>query len=77
MSVARAVPPTPTPTVRAPPPDARGDAAPRKLLQINFDRNHPAPEYQPPDHSWGASFPGKQKPSTQLTLFAVGVKKSE
>ena len=75
MSVARAVPPTPPPPARAP-PDARGDAAPRKMLQINFDRRHPAPEYQPPDHSWGDSFPGKQKPSTQLTLFAVGVKKS-
>ena len=31
--------------------------------------------YVQPDHSWGESFPGKQSPTTQLSLFESGVVK--
>ena len=59
------------------PPTVETERAFQKLLRINYDVHHPAPEYTPPDHSYGASFPGKQRPSTQLTLFSVGVKRGE
>ena len=32
-------------------------------------------EYLPPDHRWGESFPGKQSPTVQLSLFEAGVKR--
>ena len=31
--------------------------------------------YVPPDHRWGESFPGKQSPTLQLSLFEAGVKR--
>jgi len=30
-------------------------------------------EFVPPDHRWGESFPGRQAPTTQLSLFEAGV----
>jgi len=30
-------------------------------------------EFVPPDHSWGEQFPGRQAPTTQLSLFEAGV----
>jgi hypothetical protein len=30
-------------------------------------------EFVPPDHRWGESFPGRQTPTTQLSLFESGV----
>ena len=45
------------------------------LLCISYDSHAPVPEYKAPDHSYGESFPGKQRSSTQLTLFSVGVKR--
>lgn len=56
-------------------PAVAAERAFQKLLQINYDVHHPVPVYTPPDHSWGEKFPGKQRSSTQLTLFSVGVKK--
>jgi hypothetical protein len=64
------IPPKPTTT-----PAAATERAFEKLLRINYDAQHPAPEYRPTDHSWGETWPGKQRPSTQLTLFSVGVKR--
>jgi len=31
--------------------------------------------YVSPDHSWGANFPGRQPPTTQLSLFETGFKR--
>jgi hypothetical protein len=79
MSAAATASPPP-PAQPAPKPNGASTVATghafQKLLRINYDVHHPAPEYKPPDHSWGESFPGKQKPSTQLTLFSVGVKRA-
>lgn len=79
-TAATASPPPPLPPRPPPKPDAARTAvnerAFQKLLRINYDVHHPAPEYKPPDHSWGERFPGKQKPSTQLTLFSVGLKRA-
>ena len=30
-------------------------------------------EFVPPDHTYGESFPGRQAPTTQLSLFEAGV----
>ncbi len=30
-------------------------------------------EFVPPDHTYGESFPGRQTPTTQLSLFEAGV----
>ena len=65
---------SPSPPSR-PPSNADTARAFQKLLRINYDVRQPAPEYTPPDHSYGETWPGKQRPSTQLTLFSVGVKK--
>ena len=78
MSAAATASPSPPSQPSPKPTTAHAAVAERafqKLLRINYDVHNPAPEYTPPDHSWGESFPGKQRPSTQLTLFSVGVKK--
>ena len=72
MSAAAAASPSP-PSRPSPKPDPARTF--QKLLRINYDVHNPAPEYRPPDHSYGETWPGKQRPSTQLTLFSVGVKK--
>jgi len=80
MSAAATASPLP-PARRCPKPTSTPAAATerafQKLLRINYDVQHPAPEYTPPDHSWGETWPGRQRPSTQLTLFSVGVKRGE
>ena len=43
--------------------------APKAVLAIAF--GSVARAYEPPDHSWGESFPGKQRPTTQLSLRAM------
>lgn len=73
-ATATTLPPTPKPDGA---PAVAAERAFRKLLRINFDAHEPVRAYTPPDHSYGESFPGKQRPSTQLTLFSVGVKKSQ
>ena len=59
-------PPSSPPATRPPPPsDGYLQLALKGVVQ----------EYVPPDHRWGESFPGKQPPTQQLSLFEAGVKK--
>ena len=43
--------------------------APRAMLAVAF--GSVARAYEALDHSWGESFPGKQRPTTQLSLRAM------
>ena len=60
-------PPSSPPATRPPPPPSDG------YLQLAL--KGVVQEYVPPDHRWGESFPGKQPPTQQLSLFEAGVKK--
>ena len=59
-------PPSSPPAARPPPPSDG-------FLQLAL--KGVVHEYVPPDHRWGESFPGKQPPTQQLSLFEAGVKK--
>jgi hypothetical protein len=49
-----------------PPPPAQGASGQRAL-------SGKVRSYVPPDHSHGEQFPGRQAPTTQLSLFDAGV----
>lgn len=57
-------PPSSPPLARPPPADGFS----QRSLQGQVR------EYVSPDHSWGESFPGKQSPTLQLSLFESGWK---
>ena len=59
-------PPNSPPATRPPPPSDG-------FLQLAL-KGEVRP-FVTPDHSWGESFPGKQPPTQQLSLFDAGVKK--
>ena len=68
LSVAALLPSPPdSPQATHPPPPTDGFSQLALKGQV-----HP---YFPPDHRWGESFPGKQMPTVQLSLFEAGVKK--
>ena len=50
--------------------DTKGVSLKLKMLQV--DTRSTADEYTAPDHSLGESFPGKQCPHKQLSLFQSG-----
>ena len=63
------LPPPPTPIMTSKLTRSRS-------LEVHVDSNKDAREYEAPDHTLGETWPGKQRPSTQLSLFSVGVKRN-
>ena len=59
--------PTSSPEATRPPPSTDGFSQLALKGQVC--------EYVAPDHRWGESFPGKQSPTLQLSLFEAGVKR--
>ena len=51
---------------------ARKAASPPVVLEQKALRGK-VMEFVPPDHTYGESFPGRQTPTTQLSLFESGV----
>ena len=62
--------PSPPNSPRSPLPPERPPRAP--ALEQQALRGE-VREFVPPDHRWGESFPGRQTPTTQLSLFDAGV----
>jgi len=56
-----------SPRVPQPLPEPRVRALEQQALRGEVQ------EFVPPDHRWGESFPGRQAPTTQLSLFETGV----
>ena len=54
------------------------DAATPRFAQLDLITNdRTARVYVVPDHSWGETWPGRQKPTKQLSLFESGVAKRQ
>ena len=65
--------PSPPNSPRSPLPPEPPPAPPRERVLEQQALKGEVREFVPPDHRWGESFPGRQTPTTQLSLFEAGV----
>ena len=65
--------PSPPNSPRSPLPLEPPAAPPRERVLEQQALKGEVREFVPPDHRWGESFPGRQTPTTQLSLFDAGV----
>ena len=65
--------PSPPNSPRSPLPTEPPPAPPRERVLEQQALKGEVREFVPPDHRWGESFPGRQTPTTQLSLFEAGV----
>ena len=64
--------PSPPTSPRVPELKPAQKPAPARVLEQQALKGE-VQEFVPPDHRWGESFPGRQAPTTQLSLFDAGV----
>ena len=67
--------PRPQALTSPPPPDEAFSPPPPSDGYLQLALKGEVRPFVTPDHSWGESFPGKQPPTQQLSLFEAGVKK--
>jgi len=74
----RALTPSPPMSRSASPERPPRDVATPRFAQLDLiTKDRTARVYAVPDHTWGEQFPGRQKPTKQLSLFESGVAKRQ